>query len=81
MPTENENFIQAFASNLRRLIDSRSMSTAEVAGRAGIPVGHLEATLEAREELGALEIVRLAVALDVDPQSFFDGLTPGDPNS
>jgi transcriptional regulator with XRE-family HTH domain len=74
MPGESKDFLRGFASNLRQLIESRSISVGELSDRADISIGQIEAALEAREEFGALEIVRLAAALDATPQAFFAGL-------
>lgn len=78
MPGESKDFLRGFASNLRRLIAERSLSVTEVAERANVKVGHIEAALEAREDLGALEIIRLAAALGATPQDLFEGLGLGD---
>lgn len=74
MSEREDEFLVGLAANLARLIRSRHRSTVEVAELAGLPEARVEGFLAAEIEPGALEILRLAKALEVEPGQLLDGL-------
>lgn len=53
---------------------SREITVAELGERAELSPGRVNLLLEAKAEAGALEVMRLAAALEVEPGDLLDGL-------
>jgi hypothetical protein len=55
-------------------MELREVTVAELGERAELSPNRIELLLEAKEEAGALEVMRLAAALEAEPGDLFDGL-------
>jgi transcriptional regulator with XRE-family HTH domain len=77
MSDKADSFLQGFADNLARLMESRGRSAAELADLSGLQQHRVEGFLVAKAEPGAIEILRLAKALDLTPGELVDDLPFG----
>jgi hypothetical protein len=75
MSSPSQGLLTGFAGNVKRLMDLRGVGPGELAERADMSPARLEEILGARSEAGALEVMRLAAALEGEPAELFDGLT------
>ena len=55
-------------------METREVTVAELGERAELSPGRIDLLLEAKEEAGALEVMRLAAALEAEPDDLFVGL-------
>lgn len=74
MAPRSRALLEGFARNLRQLMDSRELSVADLGERAELSPRRINLLLEAKVEPGALEIMRLAAALEVGPDDLLCGL-------
>jgi hypothetical protein len=55
-------------------MELRDVAVSELGELAELSPGRIELLLDAKEEAGALEVMRLAAALEAEPDDLFDGL-------
>jgi transcriptional regulator with XRE-family HTH domain len=72
MSDSDDRFLVGFAHNLTCLMEAQGKSVAAVAAVAGLKPSRIERFLKAEVEPGAIEIMRLAKALDVTPGVLVD---------
>lgn len=74
MVDREDEFLTRFARNLARLMEARGEPIAVVAAVSGLKHARIERLLAAEVEPGAIEIMRLAKALDVTPGALIDDI-------
>lgn len=72
MSDREDEFLSRFARNLARLMEARDRSVVVVAEASGLKRARIERFLLAEVQPGAVEIMRLAKALDVTPGDLID---------
>lgn len=74
MTSPSHGLTAGIANNLKRLMADQGLKTRELADLSDLGERRLSEILEARSEVGALEVMQLAAAVRAEPSDLFAGI-------